>query len=71
MPTKSLLSLTQSCRFAVGGSRVMKETGCNAQIERKRNGTIVNAKRNGTEPFWKLFFDAYCNYCVIKGNVAV
>ena len=21
---------------------------------------IVNAKRNGMEPFWKLFFDAYC-----------
>ena len=60
MPAKSFLSLTQSYRFAVGGPRVMKETGCNAKIERKQNGTIVNAKRNGTEPFWKLFFDAYC-----------
>ena len=69
MPTKCLLSLTQSYCFVVGGSHVMKEMGCNAKIERKQNGTIVNPKRNGTEPFWKLFFDAYCSLASFQINV--
>ena len=51
MPAKSFLSLTQSYRFAVGGSRVMKETvvatlTIERKLERKRNGTIMDAKRN-------------------------
>ena len=53
MPTKSLISLTLSYRFAVGGSHVMKEMGCNAKIERKRNRTIL-----------ETFFDAYCRRCM-------
>ena len=45
MPAKSFLSLTQSYCFAVGGSRVMKETGCNAKL----NGNGTEMERNDSE----------------------